>query len=629
MSELAELPIEHNSSAEPAIEGIGACIVCAADGVFADPDMLGAPLAEAVDAIFMSNRYLLGLDYPVFIRALFGHGPQLPLDGSGRTMVRLAGAIAPFTPQRRLLYRQVRTGDGVASYQFEAVYETGPDGKERPAQLDIDEFVADMWSKGVRFGLDLDAIRGAIVGRASGRIVVASKLAPVTGDDARVEEVASELRRSDAPRQLANGKMDLLCFENRFPQIKHGRRLLRKVPPTAGVPGIDLLGRPIAPDLPRDLDLADFAGEGTQIEQAPEGEFLVAARDGFLSIDAAHNRIAITDKIVSRDGVSAKTTGNLQLEGDYEEFGEIQEQRILEGGSITVHADVFGHLVSRGGTIRMRRNLVGGSARNADGDIRVDGVASGSTLQAVRGEVIMKRAENCVIAARRVRIEQAINCEIMADVLELGHAEGSAVAGRIVKIGRAAPRRQAEMLVHVLRPDCGTLDQALAEVRARAEQLASEIQACRTRMEAIATSDEVRTYSRLAPRVRSGELVLSAEKLQQFQVLAARAVPALQEVAHLAQQARAQEVERQAALIREQAFAAQRRERLGQASVEILTLDGDVVVCALPYDPDAGSFWDLPPREVKLRLRDTAGTEQLFGGASGTWRWDLASLAKS
>ena len=34
--------------------------------------------------------------------------------------------------------------------------------------------------------------------------------------------------------------------------------------------------------------------------------------------------------------------------------------------SITVHGDVFGHLVSRGGAILLHHNLVGGSARNAD-----------------------------------------------------------------------------------------------------------------------------------------------------------------------------------------------------------------------------------------------------------------------
>lgn len=629
VSELAELPAVATNRADLAIGGVDSCIVALPEGVFADPDMLGPTLVQAVDAIFLSNRYLVGLDYPVFMRALFGHGPQLPADMSGRPMVRLADAIAPFTPQRRLLYRSVRLSPEAANYQFEALHETGPDGKEQPATLDIDEFVADLWTKGVRFGVDIDVIGAAIAGRSLAREVVARRLEPVKGDDARVEEVASELHRNDAPRQLANGKMDLLSFENRFPQIKAGKRLLRRIAPTTGVPGIDLMGRPIAPELPADLDLADHGGEGTQVEHSEDGQFLVASRDGFLDVDASAGRIAITDKIISRDGVSAKTTGNLQLQGDYEEFGDIQEQRWIEGNSITVHANVFGHLVSRGGLIRMKHNLVGGSARNADGNIEVLGVASSSTLQATHGAVIMQRAENCIIAAARVKIDQAVNCEIIADEVEIGHAEGCAVAGRIVRIGRAAPRRQGEMLVYALRPNCERIDQALNQVRSRLAQLAQQLAQWRSSMEALATRDEVRKYLRLAPRVRSGEMVLVGEQVAQFQALTERAAPALQEVAVLSQQTRQGELERQSALIYEQQYEAERRARMGQGSVQILTIDGEVQVRALSYDPEAGCFWDVVVRELKQRLRDTSGTELLFADCSGGWDWALGSAVQS
>lgn len=629
VTELAVLPAAATSRADLSIGGVDSCIVATPEGVFADPAMIGAPLVQAIDAIFLSNRYLVGLDYPVFMRALFGHGAALPVDMTGSTLVRLAAAIEPFTPQRRLLYRSVRLADEVANYQFETLYAAGPDGKEQPTQLDIDEFVADLWTKGVRFGVDLDAIRTAIASGSVAREIVAHRLAPIKGDDASVEEVASELRRNDAPRQLANGKLDLLSFENRFPQIKTGKRLLRKIPATVGVPGIDLGGRPIAPELPADVDLSDYAGEGTAVDVGADGEFLIAACDGFLSIDASHDRIAITNKIISRDGVSAKTTGNLQLQGDYEEFGEIQEQRSIEGTSITVHADVYGHLISRGGLICLKRNLVGGSARNANGNIEVQGVASSSSLQSTNGAVILKRAENCIIAAARVRVEQAVNCEIIGDDIEIGHAEGCAIAGRSIRIGRAAPRRQGEMLVYALRPDCDSLDTALTQVRTRIAQLATQVAQCRSTMEALATQEEVRKYLRVASRVRSGEMALVGEQVAQFQALTERTAPALREVAQLSQQAKKAELERQAGLIYEQQYETERRTRLGQGGVQILTLDGDVQVRALPYEPEAGSFWDVAPRDVKQRLRDSSGTELLFAGCSGGWDWTLGSAVES
>ena len=597
------------------------CIDQRADGVYADPEVLGTTLVAAVDGVLRSNHYFADLDYPVLIKALYGHGPELPRDAAGRAVVRFAADIRPFAQGRRALYRAVKIADGQAEYYFEPVFETDADGAERATTLDVDEFVADLWGKGVRFGVDLDAIRNAIVSGAAGRIVVARRLEPDNGDDARVEEVTGDLHRSDAPRQLANGKLDLMSFQNRFPQIARGKRLLRKVPATSGVPGFDLSGIPIAPEPPRDLDLAVYAADGTEVVQLDDGEFLVARQDGFLNVDPKSHRISIGDKIVSHDGVSARTTGNLHLSGDYEEFGEVQEQRIIEGESITVHADVFCHLVSRGGTIRLDRNLVGGSARSASGDIHVLGVASSATIQTAQGEVILQRAENCVISGTRVKVERAINCEIMGDEVEVAFAEGSAIAGRRVAIGRAAPRRQGEMLVHVLRPDCARIDDALAQVGARIEQFGQLLARHRAAIEQLGAQADLRKYLMLAPRLRKGELVLTPDQEPQFRRLTAAVAPALKEMARLSQLAKAAESERQAGQALLERLQVQRGERLGAAGVAIGALAGEVQVRALGYEPDAGNAWDLPPREIKARLRESTGAELLHAGSDGAWSW--------
>jgi hypothetical protein len=137
---------------------------------------------------------------------------------------------------------------GKAEYYFEPVVLTDPadpDGPGVPAQLDPDEFVADMWGKGIRFGIDMAAVRAAIGAGRAERINVARRLDPLAGTDAQIIEVSAELHRSDAPRQLANGKLDLMAFQNRFPQIKQGVRLLKKVPRQAGKTGFELSGLPL------------------------------------------------------------------------------------------------------------------------------------------------------------------------------------------------------------------------------------------------------------------------------------------------------------------------------------------------------------------------------------------------
>lgn len=603
------------------------CIARREDGVYADPEVLGTTLVAGVDSILRSGHYFRGLDYPVLIKALYGHGPELPRDAAGRVVVRIADDIVPFVPERQALYRSVKIADGQAEYYFEPVYEPDPEGVDRLSTLDADEFIADMWVKGIRFGADVEAIHRVVDGGLAGRYVVARRLAPVDGENARVEEVTSDLHRSDAPRQLANGKLDLMSFQNRFPQVQEGTRLLRKVPRTAGSPGFDLNGIPIAPEMAKDLDLAGYTADGTGVEIVGEGEFLVARKDGFLSVDPKTSRIAINDKIVSRDGVSARTTGNLHLTGDYEEFGDVQEQRIIEGEGITVHGDVYGHLLSRGGEIVLRQNLVGGSARNQDGGVRVLGVASQATIQAAKGEIVLGRAENCVISGARIRIETAINCEILGDEIEVGQAEGSAIAGRRVKVGRAAPWKQGEMLVWVLRPDCARIDEAMGQVRERVGQFAQLAARQRATIAQLTAQPELRKYLTLAPRVRKGELKLTPEQQPQFKRLTESVAPALKEVAKLSESAKALDAEQQGGTALLARLEAQRYERVGAARVEVSVLAGEVQVRALPYEPDHGCVWDVAPREVRLRLRNGKDGQLLHAGSEGGWSWDSAAVA--
>lgn len=592
------------------------------DGVYADPAVLGTTLIAAVDSILRSDRYFTAIDYQVLIKALYDCGPPLPVDAAGNVSVRFAGDIAPFEPTRRELYRSVKIADGKAEYYFEPLYQPDPDGgPDRPARLDLDEFIADMWCKGVRFGIDVDAVRAALDTRGAGRVVVAQRLDPVPGRDAHAIEVSEEIHRNDAPRQLANGKLDLMRFQNRFPQISKGERLLKKIPHTAGTPGFEISGIAIPSKVGQDLDLLVFSGPGTTVERSEEGEFLVALQGGFLNVDVATSRISVGDKIVSRDGVSAKTTGNLRLDTDYEEFGEVQENRIVEGEGITIHADVFGKIVSRGGAVRLNRNLVGGSAHNARGDIDVMGMASGAVVQASCGQVALQRAENCVVSGTKVRIEHAINCDIIGDEVEVKQAEGCAVAARRVTIGSAGPRRQREMLVYVLRPDCTKLDDMIARTKERVGQLGELVAHRKAERERLTNLPDVRNYLMLAARVRKNEIKLTPGQLPQFRKLAQAVDPALKEIAKVTDEAKAAEVEQQVGLALVAQLEQQCRNNAWASSVAIGLVQGDTQVRTLSVLPDGASAFDLPPREIKARLHGATGAEALFAGAVGAFSW--------
>jgi hypothetical protein len=600
------------------------CIARRDDGVYADPAVLGTTLVAAIDSIFRGGHYLAGVDYPILLKALFGHGPELPRAPDGETRVRIAADILPFDAARRELYRSLKIGGGRAEYYFEPVWLPDPEtpgGPDLPARLDLDEFIADAWLKGIRFGIEVGAVRATIAAGKAARIMVASRLEPVPGKDACIVEVSDDIHRNDAPRQLANGRLDLNSFQNRFPQIQAGMRLLQKIPLTSGTPGCEMSGTPMPSSPGRDLDFNEYAGEGTRVERHPDGEFLVSQQAGFLSVDSATSRVSVGAKIVSRDGVSAKTTGNLQLAGDYEEFGEVQEMRVIEGESITVHADVFGRLVSRGGTILLNANLVGGSAHNKQGDIRVRGVASSAVLQAENGAVVLERAENCVVSGTRVSIAHAVNCEIIGDEVHIGHAEGSAIAGRRVTVEFALPRKQGEMLVYVLQPEGPKLDEVIAAVGARVGQFGKLAARHKAEMDVLTAQPDVRRYMMLASRVRKNEISFTPEQARQFQRMAQDIGPALKAIGQANSQVKALEADLQEG---QRVLADLERQRVDAACISTVTVhrvQGDTLVRVLGFSPAAGAPYILSPREIKTRLRGPQFGALLFAGAAGSFAW--------
>jgi hypothetical protein len=616
----AVAPVPDLPVARPATTGPEDCIAHRPDGVYADPAAPATALAAGIDNILSADNYFTGVDYPVLLEALFDGGDKLP-HSAGAPAVRFASGIARFDPHRRALYRSVKISDGQADYYFEPVFLAGPDGAEVPARLDPDEFIADMWLKGIRFGIDIDAVRRAIETGQAGRVLVARRLEPVAGQDAHVVEVSDDIHRSDAPRQLSNGKLDLMSFQNRFPQVQKGARLLRKVPRAVGSAGIELSGIVIEPGVPSDLDLSGYSGPGTTVERTGEGEFLVAQQPGFLSVDGKTSRISVGDKIVSHDGVSARTTGNLQLTGDYEEFGEVQEKRTIEGESITVHADVYGDIVSRGGTVLLNRNLVGGSARNKRGDIRIRGVASSALIQASGGEVVLEHAENCVISGAKVTVAHAVNCEILGEQVEVGVAEGCAIGGLRVTVGSAAPRRQGEMVVVAMHPDSAGIEQALTQVGQRVAQFAELVARHKAEMARLTSQPEVRGYLQLAARVRKNEITLTPEQVPQFQKMAQAQAPLLKAIAKLSQDIKTLEAEQQTGMALLAQLGRQQGDSAAVCVVDVRQVLGETQVRALAFRPDGSSIYDLPAREVKARLRGASPAAALFAGSSGAFAW--------
>ncbi|MBY0577683.1 MAG: FapA family protein [Burkholderiales bacterium] len=615
--------------------GSSSFIVKSRDGVFVELSRLesSSQFRIFVERVFSSGYHFTGLDYKLFLELLSAYAPEklaiavasLKLKGKATT-VRFASDILPFIPERAALYRTARIVSGKAEYLFEPVMiertieepvfaetEGGGfevEGKEKrvvseKTQISFDEFVAAMWLKGIRYGIDSDAVREFIGSGKSGRVVFARPLSPQNGQDSSLKEATDRLYRDNAPRELPNGKCDLRQFKNRFPQIRRGERLLKKSPRVLGIPGIDLSGEEIEPPLPNDFDLSALSGPGTQIDRTAEGEFIVASMDGFLNIDTQTNVIAVTEKIVNYTGVNMRTTGDISLEGEhFEEHGDIQEKRVVEGKSITVLGDVFGAVVSAGGKIHFKKNLVGGSATNHDGDITIDGLASNAIMHAKYGTICLKRAENSMIIGKNLIIESAINCTILGETIRIEISEGCAIAGKEVRITASGPRKENQTLVSMLLPDLSGFDVRIAEIGIRMGEIDSDIEVRRKKTHPITEQPEVRNYLIIAGKLQRKEITLSDEQKSNWQKLGARVAPALKALSAINAEIKTLQAEKES-LEEEVAALEAEKEASGKGiSCSIGTASKETFVRKREVPMGAPPLFDLPAKDLRIRLRD-------------------------
>lgn len=629
------------------------------DGLWVDVAALDSPgiLLHFVERVFSAGARFVGLDHALLRNLLFDYATadiaallERLEKASHTTEMLIAADIVPFPPQRQALYRGIKVlgdGEGV-EYLFEPVtldveqqvprfdldaavdasgarpllgYDTQTIAE--PAQLDFDEFIAALWSKGVRYGIDAATVRAAIASQKTERLTIAQARPARSGTDASISEQTDALHRDDSPRILPDGRMDLRHFRNRFPQVAKGTRLFKKVPRVPGLSGWNVFGGELAPGAVKDFDISTLAGLGTRIERDAAGnEFVVAAMDGFLDIDAKSNQLSISDKIIHREGVSARSTGNLVLSGkEYEEHGEVQEKRVVEGHDMTFLADVFGSVISDGGQVLFRQNISGGNAKSPGGGIVVEGAASNATLEARGGSIDVAQALGCVVIGQSVHIVRAVNCTIVAEEVVIETAEGCAIAGRAMTIGEARPRREEGCAITVLLPDVAQYARDIAVIATESEQAAAEIVARREALAILAEQPDLKSFLTLQAKINSGSVILKPEQKAGWQQLVSRVAPAMREYAAIAGKVKSLQDAIDSAPGRIQALQDERAARMRLAHCRIDTAGPETLVRTRNISASAPPLEILPVKELRAKLREPGvAADRLFDG-EGTFTW--------
>lgn len=617
------------------------------EGVFINPqDLYSAGGFDVfIDRMFSGSACFQGLDYTLFLKLLYD-ADWLASMRDKPNKLKIAAAIIRFSQERQALYRPVKLLENNmrADYIFEKIFITvayeepvygkmdqngapqitgyKPKTKQQLTKLDFDEFIAAMWLKGVRFGIDEEAVRKAITKVDAGRITIARQLEPTEGRDAAILEVCPDLHRDNTPKILLSGQADLRAFKNRFPQVAKDARLLKKVPKKLGKQGYKVTGVALEPKIPKDLDLYALSAIGTTVVKEADSEYIIATMQGFLTLDTATNKISVTEKIETKSGISSKTTGDLELSVDeFIEHGEVQEGRIVEGKNMTFTSSVFGNLISKGGNIRIDGNLSGGTAQATGGNITL-ARSLGSAVRAFSGEVTAKYCENSTILGRTVRIEHAVNCEIVADMVYADVIMGCLVAARIIKIRSSNERKDRVSLITVFVPDFSETDKSITNLQKKIYDDQASITAIMREIELLKSDMEFAKYIALDKQIKSGSIKLNEEQEYNWQKMAAKNAKAYKQMMQLADQAALLEAalkESEEAL----ANATLARDKTGEdISCGIDRVEGQTLVQTMKSNNGLEAFSKMTGSDIRGQLQMTGrDKKRIFSQNSGTINW--------
>ena len=274
-------------------------------------------------------------------------------------------------------------------------------GGQPPTMASLAQTLA---AAGVVHGVQTDALEQACAARQPLRVVAARGTPPCPGEDTRFELLVADTR-DRRPKVDEHGLVDFHELGD-IPIVHPGQALMRRHPPTPGVPGCDVLGKAIAAapgrDEPFESALSGAAPSGT------DPDLLCALVVG----QPVHTDRAVMVESVLRLAEVSLESGNVHFEGTIDVGGDVHPGMTIEAsGDIIVGGLVEGATLAAGGSVRVGGGVIANavvrsgdsfSARfvehakvHAATTIAINDTAVHSELQAQREVAVGSKAGRC------------------------------------------------------------------------------------------------------------------------------------------------------------------------------------------------------------------------------------------
>lgn len=268
----------------------------------------------------------------------------------------------------------------------------------------LNEYQALIWiaRRGVRHGLLHEAIAGFPEREGPAEVLVAARIEPSAGTDARVD---TPLGNTAFPLEPTYDEQGRATFpEWPLPAVaRAGDVVAVKVPPVPGRPGRTVVGTPIGPVPPPVQDVALRAGLGTELVY--DGLRVVASIDG--NPCCVDGMVTVRPELKLPGDVTAgheavRFGGNVFIAG-----GVAGDAEILAAGDVTVLGDVSGGKIAAGGRVVVHGHVDGHATIIASADVVARSIADATVrcagTLAVREDVVRTHVEGArktIIGAR-------------------------------------------------------------------------------------------------------------------------------------------------------------------------------------------------------------------------------------
>jgi uncharacterized protein (DUF342 family) len=280
--------------------------------------------------------------------------------------------------------------------------------------------VAALGKHDLREGVDAAAVEAAVE-HCGERHRVACGTPPQPGVDARLETLV-DVNRQRHPQIDAEGHVDFHDL-GAIPSVSAGEPLMRRHPPTPGVPGCDIFGVTVPAPNPKDIV---FAPRLQGASPSPDDPNLLVA-------DVAGQ------PLLQRDGISVEpivryedidvASGNIEFPGSVEVRGDIRSGlKVRAGGDILVKGVIESAEVVAGGNVKVEGGIIGHSLPPRE----TQHLAARTARIRAEGSISARFIENAIIEAQQsVQVSEAI---VQSDVTGLDQVVvgGKGKKGRIL-----------------------------------------------------------------------------------------------------------------------------------------------------------------------------------------------------